>query len=69
MIKYEFETLVLDSGHNKKDQDAVNSFVANIIAKERGRIFNAFKSKTNGYENIYISIQEVEKIINNKEGK
>lgn len=38
MIKYEYNTLVLDSSHNKQDQDAVNKFVEQVAIQERQRI-------------------------------
>ena len=40
MIKYEYETLVLDSSHTKQDQNAVNKFVEKAVQKERERILN-----------------------------
>lgn len=38
MIKYEYNTLVLDSSHSKQDQDAVNKFVEQVAKQERERI-------------------------------
>ena len=40
MIKYEYNTLVLDSSHNKHDQKAVNEFVEYVAQRERERILN-----------------------------
>lgn len=40
MIKYEYETLVLDSSHTKQDQKAVNQFVEQAVQRERERILN-----------------------------
>ena len=40
MIKYEYNTLVLDSSHNKHDQRAINDFVEQAVQKERERILN-----------------------------
>ena len=38
MIKYEYNTLVLDATHNKQDQDAVNKFIEQVARQERERI-------------------------------
>lgn len=38
MIKYEHNTLVLDSSHTKQDQEAVNKFVEQIARQERERV-------------------------------
>jgi len=38
MIKYEYNTLVLDATHNKQDQAAVNKFVEQVAIQERQRI-------------------------------
>jgi hypothetical protein len=40
MIKYEYNTLVLDSSHNKHDQKAINDFVEQAVKIERERILN-----------------------------
>lgn len=40
MIKYEYNTLVLDSSHTKFDQKAVNDFVEYVTQRERERILN-----------------------------
>ncbi len=40
MIKYEYNTLVLDSSHNKQDQKAINDFVEQAIQREREHILN-----------------------------
>ncbi len=38
MIKYEYNTLVLDASHTKQDQKAVNDFIEQIARQERQRI-------------------------------
>ena len=40
MIKYEYNTLVLDSSHSKEDQRAVNDFIEYVTIKERERILD-----------------------------
>lgn len=40
MIKYEYNTLVLDSSHNKHDQKAINDFVEQAVQRERERILD-----------------------------
>ena len=40
LIKYEHNSLVLDSSHTKQDQKAVNDFFEHAIASERIRIWN-----------------------------
>jgi hypothetical protein len=40
MIKYEHNTLVLDSSHTKHDQKAVNDFVEYVTIRERERILD-----------------------------
>ena len=40
MIKYEYNTLVLDSSHNKHDQRAINDFVEQAVQRERERILD-----------------------------
>lgn len=41
MIKYEHNTLVLDSSHTKYDQKAINDFLEYATQRERQRILNA----------------------------
>ena len=43
MIKYEHNTLVLDSSHNKHDQKAINDFLEYAVANERNRILRELK--------------------------
>jgi hypothetical protein len=38
MIKYEHNTLVLDSSHTKHDQKAVNDFIEQVARQERERV-------------------------------
>lgn len=38
MVEYEHNTLVLDAGHTKEDQEAINKFVEQKIKEERARI-------------------------------
>lgn len=40
MIKYEYNTLVLDSSHDKHDQKAINDFVEQAVQQERERILD-----------------------------
>jgi hypothetical protein len=63
MIKYEYNTLVLDSGHTKDDQKAVNEFIEYITIKERERILdeidkleqNSHKTRTPLYQDTIFS--------------
>jgi len=41
MIKYEHETLVLDSSFTKEDAEAINDFIEDIKVKERQKILQA----------------------------
>jgi hypothetical protein len=66
MIKYEFETLVLDSSHNKKDQEAVDLFVESQINKERSRILNEIEAESQGYSNVSIAKFTLRQIITGK---
>ena len=63
MIKYEFDTLVLDSSHTKQDQKAIDAFVDSKIAKERERILQELENYTNGYSTLSIAKFKLREII------
>jgi len=63
MIKYEFETLVLDSTHTKKDQDALNAFIESRIDYERKRILDEIEGTSNGYDTVSIAKFKLREII------
>lgn len=65
MIKYEFETLVLDSSFSKADQDAINAFVHEQILKDRKRIFEELDRFNTGYGTLQIAKFKLKQIINN----
>jgi hypothetical protein len=45
MIKYEYNTLVLDASHTKDDQKAVNDFVEYVTLRERERVLKLIISE------------------------
>jgi hypothetical protein len=63
MIKYEFDTLVLDSSHNKEDQRAIDAFVESQLSKERQRILEELEGYTNGYDTLTIAKFKLREII------
>lgn len=69
MIKYEFDTLVLDSSHTKEDQKAIDAFVAAQVSKERQRILDELEGYTNGYDTLTIAKFKLREIINNTDGR
>lgn len=49
MVKYEFDTLVLDQTFTKQDQDAVNAFLHESLLKDRKRILEELeRNASNG---------------------
>jgi hypothetical protein len=66
MIKYEFDTLVLDSSHNKEDQKAIDLFVEAKLNQERSRILQELESYTNGYSTLSIAKFKLREIITGK---
>jgi hypothetical protein len=66
MIKYEFDTLVLDSSHNKEDQKAIDAFVESKLSKERQRILEDLENYTNGYDTLSIAKFKLREIITGK---
>lgn len=66
MIKYEFDTLVLDSSHNKEDQKAIDLFVEAKLNHERSRILQELESYTNGYSTLSIAKFKLREIITGK---
>lgn len=66
MIKYEFDTLVLDSSHTKQDQKAIDAFVDSRIDKERQRILQELEGYTNGYATLSIAKFKLREIITGK---
>jgi hypothetical protein len=67
MIKYEFNTLVLDSSHTEEDQSAIDQFVDQSIVKDRLRIIDELYSLSS-HGNLQIAKFKLKEIINN-EGK
>ena len=68
MVTYEHNTLVLDPANTKADQDAINSFVADSIQKERERILSDLEAEARGYSTLSIALFKLRNIVNNKEG-
>lgn len=68
MIKYEFNTLVLDPSFSKDDQKSIDLFVEQRITEERDRIIMDLEAETNGYGTLSIPLFKLKRIINNKEG-
>lgn len=66
MIRYEFDTLVLDSSHTKQDQKAIDAFVDSKISSERTRILQELDSYTNGYDTLTIAKFKLREIIMGK---
>lgn len=67
MIRYEFGMLSLDSSHSKKDQEAINNFIADKINEERLRILGAIESDSDGYDTVNIAKFKLRKIITGRE--
>lgn len=63
MIKYEFDTLVLDSSHTKEDQKAIDAFVDSKLNQERQRILQDLENYTNGYDTLSIAKFKLREII------
>jgi hypothetical protein len=63
MIKYEFDTLVLDSSHTKEDQKAIDRFVEQKVNEERGRILQELEGYTNGYDTLSIAKFKLREIV------
>lgn len=63
MIKYEFDTLVLDSSHTKEDQKAIDLFVEQKVNQERTRILQELESYTNGYSTLSIAKFKLREIV------
>lgn len=66
MIRYEFDTLVLDSSHTKQDQKAIDAFVDSKISSERSRILQELDNYTNGYDTLTIAKFKLREIIMGK---
>lgn len=64
MVEYEHKTLVLDSSHSQKDQEAINNFINNKISEERNRIYNELTSYSK-YGTLQIAKFKLKQIINN----
>lgn len=68
MIKYEFNTLVLDSSFTKQDQQAIDSFVEQKIIEERKRILKDLEDTSNGYGSLSIPLFKLRNIVNGVDG-
>jgi hypothetical protein len=66
LIKYEFDTLVLDSSHTKQDQKAIDMFVESQIKKERERILEDLEAQSNGYGTLSIAKFKLREIVTGK---
>lgn len=64
MVKHEYDTLVLDSSHSKKDQEAINNFISNTISKERSRIYGELTAYS-PYDTVQIAKFKLKQIIEN----
>jgi hypothetical protein len=66
MIKYEFDTLVLDATHTKQDQQAIDSFVASALDRERQRILSALEDSYADQGTLSIAKFKLREIISGK---
>jgi len=66
MIKYEFDTLVLDSSHTKEDQKSIDLFIEQKVNEERNRILQELESYTNGYDTLSIAKFKLREIVTGK---
>lgn len=66
MIRYEFDTLVLDSSHTKQDQKAIDTFVDSKIDKERQRILQELEDYSGGNATLSIAKFKLREIITGK---
>lgn len=62
MVKHEYDTLVLDSSHSKKDQEAINNFINDTINRERSRIYNELIAYS-PYDTVQIAKFKLKEII------
>lgn len=67
MIRYEFGMLSLDSSHSKKDQEAINNFVADKINQDRLRILDEIEASSAGEGVVQIAKFKLRKIITGRE--
>ena len=62
MVKHEHATLVLDSSHSKEDQEAINNFIDETIARERSRIYDELTAYS-PYDTVQIAKFKLKEII------
>jgi hypothetical protein len=65
MIKYEYNTLVLDSSQTKDDKVAIDDFIAKAIETERDRIYNELDHYNNQYDTLQIAKFKIKQIVYN----
>ena len=62
MVRHEHATLVLDSSHSKEDQEAINNFIDETIARERSRIYDELTAYS-PYDTVQIAKFKLKEII------